>query len=83
MAEYQKLYESKLVWGVAENYFYEPAFIKAKEIISSGIIGPARVLNATLLTGMGPDSPYYHTQWRLTPDYQVHFLEQLFVLFHF
>jgi len=71
---YEQNYKSKLVWGVAENYYYEPSFIQAAQWIANGKIGTPRVVNATMLTNMGPDSQYYHTQWRQSPTYQGGYL---------
>jgi len=59
-----------LVWAVAENYYYEPSFIKAADLIAQRAIGTPRVLNATLLTHMAPDNQYYQTQWRQSSQFQ-------------
>jgi len=67
--EYQKNH-SGLVWGVAENYYFEPAFRSASKLVTSGTIGTPTLVNVSFSTTMNADSPYFHTKWRQTPGYQ-------------
>ena len=67
--KYISEYRSKgLVWRVAENYEYEPAYREAGQLIRDGRIG--RVINFSV-TGFVPmlkDNKYYQTDWRTVPD---------------
>ncbi len=62
-----------LVWMVAEQYRYEPAFLHAIKLIDEGIIG--RVITCQWLLVMPlAQTPYYQTAWRRSPAHQGGFL---------
>jgi len=74
------------LWGVAENYRFQPAWYYAQEAIASF----GRILNFNVqISSLVEDSnKYYHTAWRKMPEYQggfildggVHFVAALRVL---
>jgi len=57
------------IWGIAENYYYEPYFLEAKKYLDEGKIGELRIIVGNFFTTCGSDSPYFHTQWRRDPNY--------------
>jgi predicted dehydrogenase len=80
----------KLVWMVAENYRYQPAFNKAQEILSDHRIGAARSFHWAVHIDMSPrNNPYYDANWRrdgslpggMILDYGVHLIAALRRLF--
>eukprot|EP01124_Arcella_intermedia_P033965 TRINITY_DN830_c0_g1_i1.p1 TRINITY_DN830_c0_g1~~TRINITY_DN830_c0_g1_i1.p1 ORF type:complete len:290 (+),score=51.55 TRINITY_DN830_c0_g1_i1:43-870(+) len=66
--EYEKKY-SNLVWGIAENYCYEPYIIEAKNYVTSGKIGNVRIVNLAAFPNITNTSPYFHTTWRKNPNF--------------
>jgi len=65
---YEQRYSS-LVWGIAENYCYEPYFLEAKKYLQEGRIGQVRVVIGNSFSLIGSDVPYFHTQWRKESKY--------------
>ena len=57
-----------LIWRVAENYEYEPAYRGAGEYIRDGQIGRVISFSATGLVPTSKDNKYYKTDWRTVPD---------------
>jgi predicted dehydrogenase len=52
------------VWMVAENYRYEPVFVRAAELVQSGAIGTPRMVTWVHHGFVTPDNKYYGTEWR-------------------
>lgn len=52
------------VWMVGENWRYEPAILRAAELIAEGAIGRALTCNWALNIPMQPENKYYQTEWR-------------------
>jgi len=63
-----------LVWRVAENFEYEPAYREAGQLVRDGQIGGVTSFSATGLLPVSKDDKYYKTNWRTVPDYQGGFL---------
>ncbi|HEX3052339.1 MAG TPA: Gfo/Idh/MocA family oxidoreductase [Aggregatilineaceae bacterium] len=64
-----------LIWMVAENWRYEPAFHQAAEIVQSGVLGQPQVCDWAIYANMQPTSnQYYHTAWRRTGTFPGGFL---------
>lgn len=62
-------YTGTHVWMVAENYRYEPTFLKARELIDAGAIGrPLSVSLARHIPFM-PTNKYYDSGWRRGGDF--------------
>jgi len=83
---WEKEYKGKGVkWIIAEQFPYEPAFGKAKEVLESGAIGELRSFEMQWLNWMPHDGKYNLTEWRNKPEYQggyildggVHFVAAL------
>jgi len=53
-----------LVWMVAENWRYEPAFRQAAALIADGAIGRMLTLDWIMHNAMTGGNPYYSTLWR-------------------
>jgi len=68
ISEYEKHFKTCL-WGIAENYCYEPYFKEAKKYIEEGKIGSIRVVVTNAFSFMSVESPYFNTQWRRDPKY--------------
>lgn len=62
------------VWMVAENYRYEPTYLRAAEIVASGAIGRPGVVVWPIHIDMTPNNKYYHTAWRRTGAFPGGFL---------
>jgi predicted dehydrogenase len=54
------------VWMVAENYRYDPAFVRAAEIVKRGDIGRPLACHWTMYNNMNPDNKYFFSMWRRT-----------------
>ena len=57
-----------LVWRVAENYEYEPAYREAGQLVRDGQIGRVISFSATGSIPISKDNKYYKTDWRTVPD---------------
>lgn len=57
-----------LVWRVAENYEYEPAYRQAGRFIRDGRIGRVISFSATGFVPTTKDDKHYKTDWRTVPD---------------
>ncbi|MBN1284147.1 MAG: Gfo/Idh/MocA family oxidoreductase [Anaerolineae bacterium] len=57
------------VWMVGENYRYEPAFVRAAEIVRDGDIGRTLLAYWTRYSAMTPQNPYYQAEWRRAGAY--------------
>ncbi len=62
------------VWMVAENYRYEPTYLRAAEIVASGAIGRPGVAVWPIQIDMTPSNKYYHTAWRRSETFPGGFL---------
>lgn len=62
------------VWMVAENFRYEPCFVRAGEIVRSGEIGKVAVVQWTILAPTLPGNKYYNTEWRRSGTFPGGFL---------
>ncbi|RMG86574.1 MAG: gfo/Idh/MocA family oxidoreductase [Chloroflexi bacterium] len=52
-------------WMVAENYRYDPATVRAAELVRlEKQIGRPLVCDWSVYIDLGPQNPYYHTSWR-------------------
>jgi len=73
--KYEREFKSKgLIWCVAENYVYEPALVKAAEIVKKGELGRLFVLNLHRYVSMNQSNKYFHTKWRQDAKYQGGYL---------
>jgi predicted dehydrogenase len=72
LAQIEKL--NVMHWMVAENWRYETAFLRAKEIIDSGAIGQVRLCHCTSMVRISSDNRYYATDWRRSEQYQGGFV---------
>ncbi|PGH08526.1 hypothetical protein AJ80_07846 [Polytolypa hystricis UAMH7299] len=73
--EYEKTYAPKnLVLAVAEQFRYDRAYIRARDIIASGEIGNLEHVHARVWSDLQPGSKYYETAWRKVPEYQGGFI---------
>ncbi|KAI5480941.1 NAD dependent oxidoreductase [Pseudohyphozyma bogoriensis] len=59
-------------WIVGEQYTYEKAFVKAKEIIAEGMIGELRTFHLDFCTFVPKGSKHLTTTWRFLLDGGVH-----------
>ncbi|MFQ3566859.1 MAG: Gfo/Idh/MocA family oxidoreductase [Aggregatilineales bacterium] len=66
--------ESRIVWMVAENWRYEPAFARAGDFVRSGDIGAIVTAYWALHVPVTPELKYYHTSWRRSGDFPGGFL---------
>ena len=57
-----------LVWRVAENFEYEPAYREAGQLIRDGRIGRVISFSATGIVPTSKNNKYYKTDWRTIPD---------------
>lgn len=64
----------ELVWMVAENWRYEPAFHQAAERIAGGAIGRVLTVDWFAYTAMTSQNPYYGTEWRRDNTFMGGFL---------
>jgi predicted dehydrogenase len=62
------------VWMVAENWRYEPAFIRAAEIVTAGEIGEPVACHWAMYIDMTPNNQYYWTAWRRSGVFSGGFL---------
>jgi predicted dehydrogenase len=65
---------SRAVWMVAENWRYEPAFMRAADFVRSGDLGEIITVYWALHVPVTPELKYYHTNWRRTGDFPGGFL---------
>ena len=56
--------KSDLQWSVAENFRYEPAIVRAAEVIKTGVIGKPFLFSLTIRAPFTPDNKYLNTLWR-------------------
>lgn len=63
-----------LVWMVAENWRYEPAFCQAADRVLRGEIGRVLTLDWLAYSAMTPQNPYYGTDWRRDNTFMGGFL---------
>lgn len=63
-----------LVWMVAENWRYEPAFHQAASRVLRDEIGRVLTVDWLAYTAMTPQNPYYGTEWRRDDTFQGGFL---------
>lgn len=67
--EYNTTYKPKgLVWRIAENYEFEPAYHAVAKAINDGKIGKVNSFNARAVGHVAKDSKWYNTPWRTVPD---------------
>lgn len=52
------------VWMVGEQWRYEEAFLKAREIIDQGVLGELVLVQWATFSALRPNNKYYHTAWR-------------------
>lgn len=57
-----------LVWRVAENYEYEPAYREAGQLVRGGQIGRVISFSATGFVPSSKGNKNYKTDWRTVPD---------------
>lgn len=75
LAKYEMTHRPRgLVWLVAENFAFESAFLKARDLISGGQLGTIRHFDVALYAFVPPDGKYQMTAWRTKPQYQGGFL---------
>lgn len=67
--EYNTTYKPKgLIWRVAENYEFEPAYHAVAKVITDGKIGKVNSFNVRVVGHVAKDSKWYNTPWRTVPD---------------
>ncbi|KAK4703744.1 hypothetical protein P7C70_g2471, partial [Phenoliferia sp. Uapishka_3] len=72
---YEGTYRAKgIVWIVAEQFPYLPAFAKAAELMKKGKVGELRSFALQFHTFVKKGSKYIETPWRKVPEYQGGFL---------
>lgn len=75
IAEYESRFQSqKLILAVAEQFRFDLAHEKARQIVSDGTIGELVAAHARIWSNMQPGNKWYETEWRKVPDYQGGFL---------
>lgn len=75
IAEYEVKYKSKgLILSVAEQFRYDAGHEKARQIVSSGVIGELSTAHARIWQCIVPGNKWYETEWRKKPQYQGGFL---------
>ena len=62
------------LWMVAENWRYEPAFLKAAELVKANEIGKPLLFHWASHFHMAPDNEYYGTAWRRSGTFQGGYL---------
>jgi predicted dehydrogenase len=74
--EYERDYLPQgLTFSVAEQFRYDRAFTRARDIVAHGLIGTLHHVHARVWGNILPGSDqYYETDWRKTPDYQGGFI---------
>jgi predicted dehydrogenase len=53
-----------IIWMVGENWRYEDAFLRAAEMVHSGLIGTPLTCHWAIYTPITAKNKYYHTLWR-------------------
>jgi predicted dehydrogenase len=75
IAEFEAKYKSKgLVLSVAEQFRYDAGHDKAREIVTSGVVGKLTAVHARIWQLVVPGNKWYETEWRKNPQYQGGFL---------
>lgn len=77
IADYETTYAPRnLVFSVAEQFRYDIAYTRAREIVAGGEIGPLQHVHARVWNNIRLDSnnKYFETSWRREPGYQGGFL---------
>ncbi len=59
-----KYADKEQVWMVGENYRYEAAYVKAKELIADGALGRVLMCDWVIYASIRPGNKYYETGWR-------------------
>ncbi|MBK8049499.1 MAG: Gfo/Idh/MocA family oxidoreductase [Anaerolineales bacterium] len=62
------------VWMVAENWRYEDAYVRAAEVVKSGVLGRILTVHLTHFAPMTPANKYYKTAWRRAGGFPGGFL---------
>lgn len=75
IAEYKSRFQSKnLILAVAEQFRFDLAHEKARQIVADGTIGTLLAAHARIWSNVQPGNKWYETEWRKVPDYQGGFL---------
>ncbi|KAK2746798.1 hypothetical protein FQN57_002840 [Myotisia sp. PD_48] len=73
--DYETLYAPQgLVFSIAEQFRYDRAFGRAREIVAAGEIGKLSQIHARVWGNMAPGNEYFETAWRKQPEYQGGFV---------
>ncbi|GMK59134.1 hypothetical protein CspeluHIS016_0701490 [Cutaneotrichosporon spelunceum] len=72
--EYEREWEDKLVWRVAENFAHEPFLHRAAALLNPDNVGPVLYWQMHYETLLPEGVSYHATTWRTVPDYQGGFL---------
>ena len=74
--DYERDYLSRgLILSVAEQFRYDRAFTRARELVADGRIGKLNHVHARVWGNIQPgDNKWYETEWRKTPEYQGGFI---------
>jgi predicted dehydrogenase len=60
----QQTHHPGLVWMVGENWRYEEAFVRAADLVHSGIIGDPLTCSWAIYAPITERNKYYHSSWR-------------------
>ncbi|KAJ5601148.1 NAD-binding Rossmann fold oxidoreductase [Penicillium lagena] len=76
IADYEKDHRPRgLVLSVAEQFRYDRAFTRARELVASGRIGKLNHVHGRVWGNIQPgDNKWYETEWRKNPEYQGGFV---------
>ncbi|MBN2657899.1 MAG: Gfo/Idh/MocA family oxidoreductase [Spirochaetales bacterium] len=61
--------QSGVTYMTAENFHFEPRFVKAAELVRSGAIGKVHSMSWNVLSWMDVDNKYNKTAWRAQNEY--------------
>lgn len=64
LARYRADHAPALHWSVGENWRYEPAFVRAAELVARGDLGRPLLFDWFLQIPIDERSKYYHSAWR-------------------
>ncbi|KAL1968621.1 hypothetical protein VTN77DRAFT_1447 [Rasamsonia byssochlamydoides] len=73
--EYESQFQpKKLILAVAEQFRFDRAHEKARQLVADGAIGKLVAAHARVWSNVVPGNKWYETEWRKVPDYQGGFL---------
>ncbi|KAK4705383.1 hypothetical protein P7C70_g826, partial [Phenoliferia sp. Uapishka_3] len=63
-----------LKWHILENFVHEPAYVEARDLVSSNTIGKLAFFSYSVCFHVDTQNRFYQTEWRTKPSHEGGFL---------